>query len=252
MRTSLFSSLLFPLLVAATTTTTSITLHIPPSNVLPNPRTLPPSTHATLTSLGVDASAYLTPSNTFVFHNVSQGSYLLDVHCPSHGFAPLRVDVLPVVSGEGQTQKEERVAGLKVSAWETYRGNDWDNKGEAVVVMGGSLGVRVMGQKAFYMERSTFNILSILKNPMILLGLVSMAIFIGMPKLVDNMDPEMRKEWEESQKSNPMNSLMGGGGGGQNPVANFDMASFLAGSSSSKDNNNDGGSSSKKEKGGRK
>lgn len=30
------------------------------------------------------------------------------------------------------------------------------------------------------------NVLSILKNPMILLGLVSMGIFFGMPYLVDN------------------------------------------------------------------
>jgi len=29
-------------------------------------------------------------------------------------------------------------------------------------------------------------VLSILSNPMILLGLVTMAIFIGMPKLVEN------------------------------------------------------------------
>ena len=32
----------------------------------------------------------------------------------------------------------------------------------------------------------TVSVLSILKNPMILLGLVSMVIFLGMPKLVEN------------------------------------------------------------------
>lgn len=54
----------------------------------------------------------------------------------------------------------------------------------------------------------------------------------------------MKKEWEESQKSNPMNSLMGGQQGAQNPMGNFDMAAFLAGSS--KDNNAGGGSQPKK------
>lgn len=41
----------------------------------------------------------------------------------------------------------------------------------------------------------------------------------------------MKKEFEESQKSNPMASLMGGGGGGSaaNPMSNFDMASYLSG-----------------------
>lgn len=65
----------------------------------------------------------------------------------------------------------------------------------------------------------------------------------------------MRKEWEESQKSNPMNSIMGGGQSGG--AGNFDMAAFLAGSSpkDANTNNNGGGTApggSKKEKGGRK
>lgn len=36
----------------------------------------------------------------------------------------------------------------------------------------------------------------------------------------------MRAEWEEQQKNNPMNSIMGGGKSG----GNFDMAAFLSGS----------------------
>jgi hypothetical protein len=67
---------------------------------------------------------------------------------------------------------------------------------------------------------------------MILLGLVSCAIFMGMPYLIDNMDPEMKAEWEEQQKKNPMNGIMGAatGGAGASPMGNFDMAGFLAGS----------------------
>lgn len=65
------------------------------------------------------------------------------------------------------------------------------------------------------------------------------------------VDPEMRKEFEESQKSNPMNSIMGGGSGGPN----FDVASFLAGSSSSREDTTGGNSASeggRKGKGGRR
>lgn len=43
----------------------------------------------------------------------------------------------------------------------------------------------------------------------------------------------MRAEWEERQKTNPMNGIMGaatGTGGGAG--SNFDMAAFLAGSKS--------------------
>lgn len=73
-------------------------------------------------------------------------------------FAPLRVDVIPVVPGaDGQAAAEggERTARLKVSAWETFRGNDWGNTGEAVAAgNGGQLDVKVLGAKQFYMERS--------------------------------------------------------------------------------------------------
>ncbi|EXF84761.1 hypothetical protein CFIO01_10827 [Colletotrichum fioriniae PJ7] len=70
----------------------------------------------------------------------------------------------------------------------------------------------------------------------------------------------MRAEFEERQKSNPMNSLLGGGGGGgdANPMANFDMAGFLAGTGSSSSSKKEetsgsgasgGGAGGKKEKG---
>ncbi|KAK1772573.1 Cys/Met metabolism PLP-dependent enzyme-domain-containing protein [Phialemonium atrogriseum] len=205
-----------------TTTTTTVTFRVPASHALPNPNALPPSTRATLSSPGEARSAALTADNSFVFRNLSAGSYLVDVHCPTHAFAPVRLDV----------------GADEAAAWESFRGNDWDNRGEALLVLdGGMFEVRALGAKGYFMERSKFSILSILRQPMILLGLVSMGIFIGMPYLVDNMDPEMRAEWDERQKSNPMNGIMGSATGqpGANPIGNFDMAAFLAGSSKKDD-----------------
>ena len=119
-----------------------ITLHLPSAPSLPNPNALPPSTHATLSTLGQPPySAPLTTANTFVFRNVTSGSYLADVHCKSFAFAPLRVDVA-----------EEN--GAAVQVWETFRGNAWDNKGEAVREDGLGYEVRVLGQKGYFMERS--------------------------------------------------------------------------------------------------
>jgi len=176
---------LLPLALSAATT--SITIQIPTTGSLPNPYALPPSTHGTLSATGTfRRSAPLSAANTVVFHNVSAGSYLLDVHCATHAFAPLRVDVVPAVAGTGP----DAAAGdpLDVLAWETYRGNDWDNKGEQLQLGGGEnrFEARVLGPKRYYMERSGFSVFGILKNPMILLGLVSMGIFVGMPYLVNN------------------------------------------------------------------
>ncbi|KEY69664.1 hypothetical protein S7711_03148 [Stachybotrys chartarum IBT 7711] len=196
-----------------------LTLYLPAK---PSPFSLPPSTHATLDTLHMHLSAPLSYANTFVFNNVPQGSYLVEVHCPTHSFLPLRVDV----GADGA-----------VSAWETFRGNDWNNKGETVQIRdGGSakgIDLRVKGAKNYFAERPKFSVLSILKNPMILMGIVMLVVSVGMPKLIENMDPETRAEFEARQKESPMNAVMGGGQQGQNPLGNFDMAAYLAGSKDS-------------------
>lgn len=173
----------------------SITLYLPP---VPNPFALPPGTHATLSTLGQSFSAPISALNTFVFHNVTPGSYLGDIHCKTDGFRPLRIDVALDEHGKETFQ-----------AWDTFRGNDWGNKGEVLPVKEGSAGwgveVKSLGKKIYFVDRPQcrislplvlecfaligfrlVSVLSILKNPMILMGLVSMVIFFGMPKLVEN------------------------------------------------------------------
>ena len=118
-----------------------LTLYLPTK---PNPFTLPSTTHATLTSFGGHYSAPLSSVNTFVFRNVSTpGSYLVDVHCQTNVFQPLRLDV----GADGSLQ-----------AWETFRGNEWDNKGEALPTREGSVGkgveVRSLGAKNYFAERA--------------------------------------------------------------------------------------------------
>lgn len=206
---------------ASAPTSVSLTLQLPASF---NPPSLPARTHATLADLGAHRAAPLAATGAaFVFRNVTPGSYLADVHCPVAAFAPLRVDVAPDGS---------------VAAWDTFRGNDWDNRGEAAAVRhvddGWTAEARFLGRKNYFMERPRFSVLSILKNPMILMGLVSMLIFVGMPYLVENMDPEMKAEFEAQQrKGGPMAAMMGSGSQAGNPLGDFDMAAFLAGSKES-------------------
>jgi hypothetical protein len=178
--TPVFLSLL-PLTLA-----THLRITIPSTPALPNPSTLPPTTHATLTTLGTTHDAPLRLSSTFDFRNVSSGSYLLDVHCSTHGFDPLRIDVqAPLAPGPGADTKED------VQAWQTFRGNEWGNKGEVIVVGGWEGGVWGLEVKAargkeYFMERSGFSPLSILKSPMILIALGSMVLVFGMPYLMEN------------------------------------------------------------------
>jgi len=115
----MYVSTLLTVLLAQVALSTHLRIAISPTNLLPNPATLPPSTTASLTTLSSLHRAPLRVDNTFDFRNVTSGSYLLDVHCHTHAFAPLRVDV-----HEGEVNE--------VEVWGTFRGNEWANKGEAL------------------------------------------------------------------------------------------------------------------------
>ncbi len=121
-----------------------------PNTALVNPSTLPSTTHATLQSSGPPLDAYLTRSNTFNFDNVSAGSYLATVHCRDYAFEPLRIDVTVEEAVEGSGEKKEMIR-----AWQTFLGNEWDNKGESRGEGGNGLVIeaRPVGTKYFYQER---------------------------------------------------------------------------------------------------
>lgn len=210
-------TLLLPLLFTLLTTA-SLTISIPPSHLLPIPNSLPASTHATLTSLSPanHPSAYpltapLTRASTFVFPDLqppaaNPESFLLDIRAAQFVFAPLRVDV----SADG------RVVGV----WETVPGTPWENRGvERFAVAadeGASSGrdgdgvnveAKVVGRREFYQERTQCTYspsypgdceeydaddreivspLSLLKNPMVLIGIAALVFAFGMPKIMQN------------------------------------------------------------------
>ncbi|ORY18033.1 hypothetical protein BCR34DRAFT_474116 [Clohesyomyces aquaticus] len=201
-------------------------LHIPNGPVV-NPSTFPSSTHATLQSSGPPIVAHLTRSNTFNFYNVTPGSYYASVHCRDFAFEPLRIDVSLEETVEGSGEKKEMIR-----AWQTFVGNEWDNKGESKGEGGNGLVIeaKVMGGKSFFQEREGFSPLSFLKNPMILMALFSMVLIFGMPYLVENMDPETKAEFEEMQKK----GVLGSATGSERPnpaqqLQNFDLAAWMAG-----------------------
>lgn len=131
------------LLLPLCTTAASLTLYLPAT---PNPFALPPTTHATLSTLSKHHSAPLSSLNTFVFHNVTPDSYLADVHCTTDAFRPLRIDITLQQDGQQTLQ-----------AWDTFRGNEWANKGEEVPVRAGSGGtgveVKSLGKKIYFVDR---------------------------------------------------------------------------------------------------
>lgn len=169
------------LLLALSTLATAarLTVSIGASPQLPNPATLPSSTHAIL--LGPAGTSYDVPirrNSAFIFPDLEAASYLLTIHSRDYFFPPLRVDVTASSEEEGEG----------ISAWQTFRGNEWSNKGPGYGSGKGELSVQVTasGQKDYYQLRGGFDILSFLKSPMILMGLVSVVFIFGLPYLMDN------------------------------------------------------------------
>lgn len=146
MRTSIFA--LAPLASAASAA--RFILHIP-NTPLVNPSSLPSTTHATLQSSGAPLDAYITRSNSFNFNNISVGSYLATIHSRDYAFEPLRIDVTLEEAVEGSGDKREKVA-----AWQTFIGNEWDNKGESRGEGGNGLVIEVQPRmpKEYYQERA--------------------------------------------------------------------------------------------------
>jgi hypothetical protein len=70
------------------------------------------------------------------------------------------------------------------------------------------------------------SVMSLFASPMILIALFSLGLIVGMPYLLENMDPETKAEFEAMQKE---------GGITSNPAAavqNFDIAGWMAGAKS--------------------
>ena len=177
----------------------TLRFHLPAHAGIPlyNPSLLPPNTHATLFKQGTTLNTLLTRRNTLEFTNLEAGSYLFTLTCRDWAFSPFRVDV----NTTSTTPKGKPEA--RADVWQTFWGNEWGNKGEyrggGAVGMGDGKDVQPavdenvvqvdlfpMGKKEYYLERSGFNALSFLKSPMILMGLFSLVMIVGLPYLMEN------------------------------------------------------------------
>ncbi|KZZ88682.1 hypothetical protein AAP_04780 [Ascosphaera apis ARSEF 7405] len=72
--------------------------------------------------------------------------------------------------------------------------------------------------------------LTLLKNPMILMGLVAMIVTVGLPKLLDNIDPEYREEYETARKESARQRRPATQAA--HAAAGFDLAGWMAGATS--------------------
>jgi hypothetical protein len=186
---------------------TSLHLSISPSSSLLDLSDLPSSTHATLYGpSGKRATAPLRVDNSFVFNNLEEGEWLLDIHSRDHVFPSLRVDVVEPVSilpikqaGDGEAAPVAPTPET-VTVYLTHPSNKWSHLGAKIAASTAplsstdqvKLSVSALGKKVFYEQRQGFDLMSFFKNPMILMGVVSMGFVFGMPYLMENSKSQHR------------------------------------------------------------
>lgn len=113
---------------------------------------------------------YLKRNGEFTFTNVSPGSYLLSLDSVSLATdASLRVTVSP----------------SQIVANKIFPGHDWETDVGPQVDY--PIVFETIGRPEYVVEREKFSAMSMIKSPMVLLTLGSLAMVFVLPKMVDNL-----------------------------------------------------------------
>ena len=122
---------------------------------------------------------FLRSNGAFTISRVPPGSYLVEVVSPNHVFEPARVDI------------SSKTGKIRARKWNLL-------KPTQVLHLPYPLRFKAEEQAAFFETRESFSMLSMLKNPMVLLLIAPVVLMLIIPKLMKSVDPEYQKEMQES------------------------------------------------------
>ncbi|XP_038597023.1 ER membrane protein complex subunit 7 [Tachyglossus aculeatus] len=162
---------------------------------------------------GEDHVGFLKTDGSFVVHDIPSGSYVVEVVSPAHRFEPVRVDI----TSKGK-MRARYVNYIKTSE---------------VVRLPYPLQMKSSGPPSYFLKRESWGWTDFLMNPMVMMMVLPLLIFVLLPKVVNTSDPDMRREMEQSMNmlnsnhelpdvsefmtrlfSSKSSSKSGGGGGG--------------------------------------
>ena len=122
---------------------------------------------------------FLKSNGGFTINQVPPGSYLVEVISPNHVFEPARVDI---------SSKSGKIRARKANLL----------KPTQVLHLPYPLRFKAEEQAQFFEKRESWSMLSMLKNPMILLLIAPVILMLIVPKLMKSVDPEYQKEMQDS------------------------------------------------------
>ncbi|XP_003282333.2 ER membrane protein complex subunit 7 [Nomascus leucogenys] len=133
---------------------------------------------------GEEHVGFLKTDGSFVVHDIPSGSYVVEVVSPAYRFDPVRVDI----TSKGK-MRARYVNYIKTSE---------------VVRLPYPLQMKSSGPPSYFIKRESWGWTDFLMNPMVMMMVLPLLIFVLLPKVVNTSDPDMRREMEQSM--NMLNS----------------------------------------------
>lgn len=133
---------------------------------------------------GEEHVGFLKTDGSFVVHDIPSGSYVVEVISPAYRFDPIRVDI----TSKGK-MRARYVNYIKTSE---------------VVRLPYPLQMKSSGPPSYFIKRESWGWTDFLMNPMVMMMVLPLLIFVLLPKVVNTSDPDMRREMEQSM--NMLNS----------------------------------------------
>ena len=155
--------------------TKTITTSIQGRLRLPDPSSSLNSTRITLND-GRTHNTYTQADGTFIFHRVPPG--VLDVQSREHHFSQVKIQLL-----------EESMDSPKCI--------EYVYPGAPKQAIPHPLELTAHASYEYYEPRQGFSIFSILKNPMLLMMIVSVGMMVLMPKMMEGLDPEQKEQMQK-------------------------------------------------------
>ncbi|KAJ3790240.1 hypothetical protein GGU10DRAFT_371313 [Lentinula aff. detonsa] len=136
---------------------------------------------------------------SFVIPNVPSGTYLLSVISHDHKFDQMRIDIKDSTSSGEFIEVRPYIPGTPMNPAST-------------ILLPYPITISARERFNYFVPRESFNIMGMLKSPMILMMIFAGGLVLGMPYLMKNMDPESLQEFkkEQAKMSHAQNALPSG------------------------------------------
>jgi ER membrane protein complex subunit 7 len=161
----------------------------------------------TTTRISVNHGAYMTYSRrdgNFTVHDVPPGIYLIDVHSPNYHFSQVKCQYKPEAIDEGKP---------------VFSCLEYLYPGSPKQVVDKLLVITAVATYDYFEVKRGFSILSILKNPMVLMMAFTVGMMYMLPMMMNNLEPEererMQKQMELQQNPTKMLGELFGGFSGE-------------------------------------